>query len=162
LLKVFGAGSVIGGLLRVVSSFVTTADDQSLLELLYIATDLCLILGLVGIYVIHRETLPAYGHIGFIIALCGLSFITGPEAEIYGMGAYQIGTPVIGTGIFLLALSQLRRASYPDAAPTLLLASIALGGVAMAIPQYPIIFAVCGVLFGLGFILNGVYICRNS
>lgn len=162
MLKIFGVGSIIGGLLRVISSFVTVTENPDLVELLYIVTDFGLIIGLVGLYLLHHESLAALGQVGFIIALCALSFIAGPDATIFGLSAYEIGSPIIGVGVLMLAVSLIRSESYGSKGAMVLVGSIVIGGIALLIPSYPVIFALSGALFGLGFVMNGLYVYGKS
>jgi len=162
MLKVFGIGGIIGGLLRIITSFVTATVDPDLLELLYVVTDFGLIIGLVGIYLLHHDSLPIVGHSGFIIALCALSFIAGPDATIFGLSAYEIGSPVIGVGVLMLAITLIRSKSYESKGAMVLVGSIVLGGIALLVPSYPVIFTRSGALFGLGFVMNGLYVYGKS
>lgn len=159
--RLFGVGGIVGGLLKIFLAFVRSAADRDLLQTLYVLTDLGLILGLVGIYMLYRDRFSILGNSGFILALLGLSFISGPQTTLYGVSAYDIGFPVMCCGLALLAAGQLFLAGHPKLAP-----AIVLAGVVMSVPQLALLATLnlqilASVLIGIGFVLYGAYLIRQ-
>ena len=158
MLKVFSLAGMAGGLLRAIASFIP-ADSASVvqnadhLELFYVVIDLCLILGLVGIYLTHRLSLSQWGHWGFIISLCAFSFIAGPDAELFGASAYQLGTPIIGIGLLFFGVGLRQLESLPNYAADSMLTSVALAVVATLMADSILLIA-SGVLLGIAFMMN--------
>jgi len=153
---------MIGGLLRVISSFIPVSEDPDLLQLLYVITDLGLVQGIVGVYLIERKSLSNSGHMGFAITLCALSFISGPEAEIYGVSAYEIGSLPIGLGILMFSIAQLQSGSGHKKGAYVLIGSIVVGVLSILFPSFPQLFVFSGFLFGIGFFINGAYAYAHS
>ena len=159
--RLFGVGGIVGGLLKIFLAFVRSAADRDLLQTLYALTDLGLILGLVGIYMLYRDRFSILGNSGFILTLLGLSFISGPETTLYGVNAYDIGFPVMCGGLALLSIGQLFIAGHPKLAPSLVLA-----GSVMSVPQLELLASLnfqmlASVFFGVGFVLYGAYLIRQ-
>lgn len=160
-IKIYSSACFLGGLLRVISCFVTTESANHTIEVLYIATDLCLFLGLIGFYLVYREKLFWLGHLGFIIAICGIAFIAGPETELFDVSVYQIGSPIIGLGVLLLSFNLIRANLCGFVAPVALMTSVAAGLMSM-LAGGSLLFFVTGSLFGLGFMALGIQVWRTS
>ena len=160
-IKIYSSACLLGGLLRVISCFVNNKTATQSIEVLYIATDLCLILGLIGFYSVYRAQLFWLGHLGFIIVICGLGFIVGPETELFDVSVYQIGSPIIGVGILLLSFNLIRANLCGFVAPVALVASVAAGLMSMLVGGSLLIFA-SGALFGLGFMALGIQVWKVS
>jgi len=160
--RIFGIGGMLGGLLRVVTSFMPTSEDPNFLQLLYVITDIGLVQGMVGIYLLERKSLSSSGHMGFAITLSALSFISGPEAKIYGVSAYEIGFLPIGLGIMMFSIAQLQSGPAHKNGAYVLIASVALGGLSILLPSLPQLFVFSGFLFGVGFFINGAYAYIHS
>tara|TARA_B110000977_G_scaffold199105_1_gene285512 strand:+ start:853 stop:1482 length:630 start_codon:yes stop_codon:yes gene_type:complete len=160
-IKTYSSACFLGGLLRVISCFVNNETATQSIEVLYIGTDLCLILGLIGFYSVYRAQLFWLGHIGFIIAICGLGFIAWPETELFGVFVYQIGSLIIGIGVLLLSLNLIRANLCGFVAPVALVASVAAGLMSMLVGGSLLVFA-SGALFGLGVMALGIQIWKVS
>lgn len=159
--RLFGIAAVVGGLLKVFLSFVRSADDLDLLHTLQVIADLGLVLGLVGIYMLFRDRFSFAGHTGFILALLGLSFVAGPDASLYGVGAQEIGFPVICIGLGLLSAAQLFVSGHPKLAPAVLMSGIVFSLLRVEFLAPATGQIVGGVLFGLGFVIYGAYMIRQ-
>lgn len=156
-IKVYSAACFLGGLLRVVSCFGDYESATESIEILYIATDLCLVLGLIGFYSVYRARLFWLGHLGFAVTICSLSFIAGPETEILGVSVYQVGSPFVGLGVLLLSINLLRANLCGYVAPVSLTASVATGLISMLVGG-SLLFFVTGALFGVGFMALGIQV----
>lgn len=161
MIRFFGVCGIAGGVLRLVDSFTAGMEGRDAIQLLYIATDLGLILGLLGLYLVYRDRLSAAGHAGFVLALCGFSVIAGPDAAIFGMGIYWIGAPVIGLGMLLLSFSQLGAEPRNRLGPWSIIASVLIGFCSLPLDNRWL-FLISGLLFGLGFIINGYFVARGN
>lgn len=153
--KAYSLICVFAGLLRIGAGFIEYDSGVDALELLYMVIDLGFILGLIGFYLLNRAFLVGIGRLGVMISLCGFALIAGPEASIYGVGIYQVGSPIVGFGVLLLSIGIFRSNMRSYIAPTLLGSSFIVGLCSLAL-NIPVLFTVCGVLFGAGFIALGV------
>ena len=147
--------------MRVISCFIDYESATESIEILYIATDLCLILGLIGFYSVYRVHLFWLGHLGFAIAICGLSFIAGPETELFGVSVYQSGSPIVGVGVLLLSFNLIGAKLCGFVAPVSLVASMVVGLISLLVGG-SLLFVVTGALFGVGFMALGVQVWRSS
>ena len=154
LIKAFSFIAVVAGVLRGISSFGPWFHNQLAVELLYICTDLTLIIGLLGLYLGHHLTMGKLGAVGFILALLGLSYIAGPNASLGGVNSYAVGAPVVGVGFLLFSWAQLQAGLVPKYIPCLMIVAILLGAVGMAVSA-PGISLLSGIAFGGAFAMNG-------
>lgn len=159
-IKVFSAACVLGGFLRLISSFVDSGAATDYTEVLYSVIDLCFILGLIGFYLLYRTNLVWVGHIGFTLAICGFGFIAGPETNIFGVAVYQLGSPIVGAGVLLLSANLIKAKLCGLVAPLSLVCSVIIGLVSMLVGSN-LLFIVSGVLFGIGFMALGMQVWRN-
>lgn len=160
-IRIYATACVVSGVLRAVSSFIDYESAPESIELLYMVIDLGFILGLIGFYSLYRQKMSWLGHSGFIVSICGFALIAGPEAKIFNVGIYQIGSPIIGIGILLLSVEIIRAHLIGLVAPISLIASVLLG-VASMFTGVPYLFTVTGILFGAGFVALGLQVWRSS
>ena len=153
-LRVFAAACIMSGFLRAGSSFIDYESAPESIELLYMLIDIGFILGLIGFYILYRARLGPAGQFGVIIAIIGFSIIAGPEASIYGIGIYAIGSPIVGVGILLLSIKLLRSRLCGFSAPVALVGSVFFGAISMVVGSSAI-FILSGILFGIGSIAMG-------
>jgi len=154
LIKAFSFIAVVAGVLRGISSFGPWFHNQLAVELLYICTDLTLIIGLLGLYLGHHLTMGKLGAVGFILALLGLSYIAGPNASLGGVNSYTVGAPVVGVGFLLFSWAQLQAGLVPKYIPCLMIVAILLGAVGLAVSA-PGISLLPGIACGGAFAMNG-------
>lgn len=157
LVRVGAVAAIIGGGLRIVSTFIPYQADLAWLEALYGVIDLCLLVGLIGIYLFCAEALGTLGLVAFLVSLAGVTSIVGPDTVAFGVDFYRAGALVFvlglaGLGIVLWARGVLRP-------------SAALWGVtliaALASAVWPPAFMVSGLALGAGYGLAGIAIWRG-
>lgn len=150
-----GIAAIAGGLLRIFSA-VAQIGDQVTLEWLYTAIDVLLLFGLIGIYLARAERLGFLGLASFGVAVAALSFIGGPDADVFGFSTYEQGAAALAIAMVGLSIAWLQRGEKPIWAPICWFGSVVCVGLFNFIPaisQYG--FTVAGILFGLGFALAG-------
>lgn len=157
----FSLCAILGGLLRMVSSFIPYNENSDLLQLFYIFIDLCLILSLVAYYHTFIQTFHLLGHLGIIIAIIGFSLIAGPDANIFNMPIYQIGTPIIGLGLLLFSSEHLACKLNHKAMAICFMVSVISGLTAMLL-NISALFAFSGCVLGLAFILMGTTLSKTK
>src|SRR5262245_53339141 len=113
LVRVLGAAALLGGLLRIGSAFVPWAPDVAWLEALYLAIDVLLLFGLMGVFLAYRSRLGVFGFVAFAIAEAGIASIVGPDTVAFGIDTYQAGVLVITAGLTLFAIQLLVRRAGP-------------------------------------------------
>jgi hypothetical protein len=144
--------AVIGGTLRIASTFVPYEPDSGQLETLYGVIDLCLLFGLIAIYITSAEAVGVAGLGFFIVALAGLASIVGPDAQAFGIDFYRVGALVFVAGLAGLSIQLLRvRLMAPSA--VLWIMTFAAGLASTAVPQA---FLASGLCLGVSFVLAGI------
>ena len=144
---------MMGGALRVGTTFIPWQAANAWLEALYAATDIAMLFALIAV---GLAASPALGRIGFAawaIATAAVASIVGPDPVEFGIDFYRLGA-----GVFVLALGamagvllmrrRLRMASglWLASALMALLAGATGNGLA---------FAAAGLILGLSFVAAG-------
>ncbi|HOZ26409.1 MAG TPA: hypothetical protein PLH23_18795 [Hyphomonadaceae bacterium] len=154
----FGAvAAVIGGGLRIVSSFVPYEAGSATLETLYGVIDLCLLFGLLAVYVASAEVVGMFGLAMFLVALAGVASIVGPDAQAFGIDFYRVGALVFVIGLAGLSV-QLVRARRMMASAALWTATPVASLASIALPQA---FLAAGICIGAGYVAAGLSLLRE-
>ena len=95
---------VVGGVLDAVTSFTSGASATTAIELLWVANDLTLILGFIGLFCTQGDKLSSVGKAGLLLVISALAFIAGPSAQIANIPAYSIGAPLVALGLIIYAI----------------------------------------------------------
>ena len=157
--RLSGVSAILAGLLRIISSFVVL--DPMATEAVYLATDLLILFGLVGIYLSRATQMGWLGLIGFVLALSGSAMIVGPDGYFFAVSGYQLGAGLLTLGLTLIAAAALASKSYPVWIPLLWIATFLAGIATTAMPKGETAFLLAGVLFGASFIAAGYELLRE-
>lgn len=155
LFRLSGFVAIAGGLGRMASA-LPLGLDQTAQEALWTSIDILLTLGLMGIYLARAEALGFLGLASFAVAMAALSFIGGPDADVFGFSTYQEGAVTLAIAMVGLSIAWVRAGQRPIAAPLLWFGSVVAAGVLArfdATAAYG--FAAAGLLFGAGFVAAG-------
>lgn len=145
--------AIIGGVLRMVASFIPYIPESPWLEGYYAVIDICLMFGLIGIFAQTVDLVSVWGKSGWTIAMIGQASIIGPDARMFGIDFYLAGSVILLTGLTIWSLAMLRGGVMRAAAGwwlicgALAVATI-LSGIAGLVPA-------AGVALGLGFVVAG-------
>lgn len=162
LLRLSGLAAILGGALRVLAAANLWRDAQAA-EAFYDAIDILLLMGLIGIYLVRAELLGFGGLAAFAVALAALSFIGGPDADVFGFSTYQEGATVLALAMAALSIVWLGRRRKPLAPPVLWLTSVVIAGVLQSVAGLGAHgLTAAGVLFGLGFVAAGLDLMRTQ
>ena len=148
---------MIGGGLRIVSSFVPYEAGSATLETLYGVIDLCLLFGLLAVYVASAEVVGMFGLAMFLVALAGVASIVGPDAQAFGIDFYHVGALVFVIGLAGLSV-QLVRARRMMASAALWTATLVASLASIALPQA---FLAAGICIGAGYVAAGLSLLRE-
>ncbi|MCA8904652.1 MAG: hypothetical protein H6847_00590 [Hyphomonas sp.] len=157
----YGAlAGMVGGALRILSTFIPYVPDSPGLEALYGIVDTLLLFGLMGIYSAVAGKTGGIGLAGFIIAMVGLASIVGPDPVRFGIDFYVAGSVclLIGLTILSAALLVAGRLRLPAG---LWIASFVLA-LAGAGTRQPVLVAAAGAALGLAFLLAGFAVNSSS
>lgn len=157
-----GAAAIAGGAARIFSAFPLVSDPVTL-QWLYAAIDVLLLFGVMGVYLVRADKLAALGLASFAIAVAALSFIGGPDADVFGFSTYEQGAVTLAIAMVGLSIAWVRAGERPLSAPICWFGSVLAAGVLARLPapapDYA--FAAAGVLFGAGFVTAGLDLVRR-
>ena len=152
--------AVAGGGLRIVSALIPWAPASPWLETLYGAIDICLLFGLIAVYLHAAERIGLTGLVFFIVSLAADASIVGPDAVMFGIDFYSVG--VAGLLIGLAGLSvQMLRTKVLALPAGLWLCSVVAGFGSSALGAKLGVVAAGGV-FGLAFLSAGVLLITRA
>lgn len=152
LVRALGLAAAIGGVLRVIDSFVTQALAADTLAALYFATDVFLLLGIAGIYL--SRTLGVAGVIGVVIFVVGILLVRASAFGMLGPNGYQLAAAIALLGLVILSAEFLLRRT--GTAPAMLWLSAFGFGVIGVVGLAPALMTIlAGIAFGAGFIVAG-------
>jgi hypothetical protein len=122
------------------------------------------VLGLIGIYLNRAQRLGFLGLAAFALATASLSFIGGPDANVFGFSTYEQGAAALAISMAGFSLAWLRAGERPWAPALCWLATLIAAGVLnllpAPLPDYGVIAA--GALFGAGFAAAGWDLVRRT
>lgn len=160
LYRLGGGAALVGGLLRIVSSFVPYDNEAVWLEAFYAVVDIGLLFGLIAIYLKHADKLGGVGVIGFALSTIGIASILGPDTIKFGVNFYETGAFTILTGLLILSIQMLRNKTLVWAS-SLWVLSFVLTALAIACAQ-SLFFIGAGISFGTAYILSGVELMQQQ
>src|SRR5687767_8131524 len=146
LFRLAGGAAIAGGGARIFSAFPLLADPIAQ-QWLYAAIDVLLLFGLIGIYLARASRLAMLGLASFAVSAAALSFIGGPDADVFGLSTSEQGATTLAIGMVGLSIAWLRAGERPLGPPLCWFASIlavgVLGRLPAPMPDYA--FAAAGV-----------------
>jgi hypothetical protein len=158
LVRFGAAAAVLGGVLRIASTFIPYEANSAPLETLYGVIDVGLLFGLVAVYVAYAEATGVAGLVAFLLGMTGMASIVGPDTTAFGIDFYRVGALVFVTGLAGLSV-QLLRARVMTVSAWLWLAAFAVG---LASAVFPQALTAAGLCIGAGYALAGAGLWRLS
>lgn len=161
-LRVVRAGAVlgiIGGGLRAAGSFAPTllaSDDAR--TWLYVAIDVCLMAGLLSIYLPRRHRMGTAGPIGFFLAVVGL-IATRTAPAITHVNLYPLTAAAVAVGVVALAFSEWQARRIAIWIPLVFSLSLVVGSMGTLVSGAGPLFILSGILFGGAFAAMAVTAC---
>ncbi len=144
-----GLAAIIAGIMRGVNSFLPSSLPSVTLELLYLLTDIFIILGMIGLYGFQHQESKLWGFWGFLLAIIGIGVIR--TGTISGVKMYAIGASIFVVGLSLFAIGSWIAHKLPRWIAVVWILSTIIGFVGYFLPVFSLLFVVSGVLFGVGF-----------
>jgi hypothetical protein len=158
LFRLGAVASMLAGLLRIGTSFLGYGDTSPALELFYLGIDLCILFGIITIYLYQHVELGKPGILGFVAAIAGTAIIVGPDGYIGSVDMYPAGSALILFGLAVIAVVGWRPARLPRYALASWLLSVVFGLCSVIPGAPPVILALAGISFGVGFLGAGIKI----
>jgi hypothetical protein len=149
-----GLAAIVAGILRGVSSFAANVAAGETIAVLYLATDIFLLFGMIGLYGFQRQESGAWGLGGCWLAIVGLAIIR--TGAILGLNLYPIGAVIFAIGLSALAIGAWIAGKLPRWVSIAWVVSTVIGFVGFFAPGLNVLFVVSGVLFGVSFASAGL------
>lgn len=163
LIRLAGAAAILGGGLRMASALPLPLTAIAS-EALWTTIDIFLTLALIGIYLVRADKLGFLGLAGFALAMASLSFIGGPDADVFGFSTYEQGAAALAISLVGFSIAWLRAGQRPLGPPLLWFGSVlAVGVFGMLPPPFSGFgFPAAGALFGAAFVWAGFDLLRRA
>lgn len=162
LIRLGGLAAIVAGVLRTAASFWPSSQPSVGLEMLYLVIDLCILFGIMGVYAFQCEQSGRWGVVGFLLAVSGTAFITGPDGRLGGVNVYDAGALVLGIGLCFLAIGSWRAKTLPRWIPILWVYSTVIGIAGASVESLSGLLVVSGVAFGAAFVGAGATVWSQS
>jgi hypothetical protein len=150
LIRAGGIIAMVGGILRAAASFAPGAGSDIDRQMLYLAIDVFLLLGLLGFYELRYQDVGRAGAFGFVLALFGLMVVRSSRA-IPGLDLYPVGAIAFTGGLIVLCGSAWRVKTLAIWVPAAFVVSTLVGLVGTVAANSEWLVVVSGVLFGAAF-----------
>ena len=159
-LRLAGAAVVVGAVVDIVAPFLIyprLVEPQP--HLVYVAIDLLLMIGMLGVWSASRGAASVLGLAGFVLGLLGVMLVRTSSARMFGEATYVIASSVWSIGMAVWAVDLLRARMFRLAAGLWLLA-LAIGLAGLAMKDHGPIAHVAKMSFIAGFIVAGIDLVR--
>jgi hypothetical protein len=155
-----GLAAMIAGILRGVSSLAPNVAAGESIALLYLVTDIFLLIGMMGLYGFQHRESGAWGLGGCLLAIGGLAIIR--TGAITGLNLYPIGAVIFAMGLSALAIGSWVAGKLPRWVSIVWVVSTVIGFVGYFAPGLNFLFVVSGVLFGVSFASAGLKVWTDG
>jgi len=157
--RLAGLCAVFGGLMRLLAPFMDV--DGQALQIVWLVTDVFLLLGLVGIYGYSRRLLGLTGLVGFTAAVIGVLIVRSSGAEVFGEHTYRYGAVVWTVGMAVLAFPMLLRGVGHMVAAGFWTLALLIGIFSVIRPGESWGVVAAGIAFSLGYVAAGLPLFRK-
>ena len=156
LIRLGGLSAILAGILRAVASFLPSTTPDLALDVLYLFTDVFILLGTMGLYGFQHEEIGLSGFLGFLLGIVGIGIIIGRDVMIFGANVYPVGALVFAGGLDLLAIGSLIAKKLPRWIPVFWIFSTLVGPIGYFVQGFGLLFVISGAMFGLSFAGAGI------
>jgi len=154
-LRLAGVAVLAGSAVDIVAPFLIYPHlVQPQPHLVYVAIDLLLMIGMLGVWSASRRTASALGLIGFVLGLLGVMLVRTSSAKIFGEASYMIASSIWSIGMVVWAIDLLRAKTFRISAG-LWIAALVIGLVGVALKDHGPVAHVAKMSFIAGFVCAG-------
>ena len=160
-LRLAGVVTIVGAAIDVVAPFLIyphLVEPQP--HLVYVAIDLLLMIGMLGVWSASKRTASVLGLVGFVLGLLGVMLVRTSSAKIFGEASYMIASSIWSIGMVVWAIDLLRAKTFRISAG-LWIAALVIGLVGVALKDHGPVAHVAKMSFILGFIVAGVQLIKT-
>ena len=159
-IRLCALAAILAGLLRATASFIPETTPR--VFALYLAIDVLLLSGLIGLYLFSFIDGKILGRLGFVLMCVALLVLMARDVGIVTPSAYAGAAALFSLGLDLFAIQTLRTRKIPVWIPFGWILSTIVGPVGFFVPTLRFLFAISGLLFGIAFMGAGVVMWRRS
>lgn len=160
-LRLAGAAVLAGSVVDIVAPYLIyphLVEPQP--HLVYVAIDLLLMIGMLGVWSASRVGASALGLIGFVLGLLGVMLVRTSSAKIFGEASYMIASSLWSIGMVIWAVDLLRAKAFRLSAG-LWIAALIIGLVGVALKDHGPVAHVAKMSFIAGFACAGLHLIRT-
>lgn len=157
--QVSGLGAIAAGILRSIGA-VLPSSSSNITNWLYPLTDVCLAIGLVGLYGFQQRQVGQLGQLTFWLALSGLFVIRlGP---ILSRETYTAGALIFAIGLIGFAIASELAHRLPLWVTRSWIYATLVGFLGYFVPNLQVLFVIAGIWFGVAFMGAGMRLLQVS
>ena len=156
MIRTCAVGGVVAGVLRAITSFIPEGIPNVLL--LYLVIDLCLLIGVIGLYGFFVTAGKLVPRLGTVLMILALILLIGRDLGLASASIYTGAAATFSVGLDLFAIHLLQTRKIPSWIPIAWLVSTVIGPLGFFVPQLHFLFAMSGLIFGTSFAVAGVLI----
>jgi hypothetical protein len=154
LFRICAACAILAGILRAITSFIPEGIPNVLL--FYLAVDLCLLMGVIGLYGFVEGSSRFLPLLGSALMVLALIVLIGRDLGLASANIYAGAAATFSLGLDLFAIHLLQTRKMPSWIPIAWLVSTIVGPVGFFVSQLHFLFAISGLIFGMAFGAAGV------
>ena len=154
-LRLAGVATIVGAAIDIVAPFLIyphLVEPQP--HLVYVAIDLLLMIGMLGVWSASKRTASVLGLAGFVLGLLGVMLVRTSSAKMFGEASYMIASSVWSIGMVVWAIDLLRAKVFRISAG-LWIAALVIGLVGVALKDHGPVAHVAKMSFIAGFVCAG-------
>jgi uncharacterized membrane protein len=155
LVRYGGIAAVLAGITRGITAFIPATFPDAALQVLYILTDLLILLGVFALYGVRYQETGISGFLGFLMAVIGILVIRSSKA-ITGVDLYPAGSLIFSLGLILLGIQLWRANVFPGWVVGLWTLSVFAGILVYFVPSLDFLIVAAGLLFAIGIAAAGI------
>ena len=160
-LRLAGVAVLIGAAVDIVAPFLIyprLVEPQP--HLVYVAIDLLLMIGMLGVWSASKPFASALGLIGLVLGLLGVMLVRTSSAKIFGEASYMIASSIWSIGMVVWAIDLLRAKVFRISAG-LWIAALVIGLVGVALKDHGPVAHVAKMSFIAGFVCAGLSLIKT-
>lgn len=160
-LRLAGVATLVGAVVDIVAPFLIyprLVEPQP--HLVYVAIDLLLMIGMLGVWSASQARASVLGLIGFVLGLLAVMLVRTSSAKIFGEASYMIASSLWSIGMVVWAIDLLRAKAFRVSAG-LWIAALVIGLVGVALKDHGPVAHVAKISFIAGFVCAGIHLIRT-
>ena len=160
--RLAGVAATLGGLIDMVGPLFYPHLAQPLRLSTYVAIDVLLLFGMLGVQSVAGQAMGWPGLIGFVIAVSGVLLVRTSAAGIWGAASYTVASAIWSIGMVLMGAALLSKGGPFRVASALWIAAFVIGLAGLALKDQGLVHRLAGWCFALGFVVAGASLARTA